>query len=160
MKRVQKRFTGNEAKIAKTLRNMKARCSGKYERFKRYAKLSVSSEWDDAKKFIDWSLSNGWEDGLSIDRIDSSQGYSPDNCRWISHLENSLLGTHTSEKRSHNTSGFIGVWFRKDTGKYAAEIKVNKKKISLGCFTTAIEAATIRNNFIKTNNLRHALNDV
>lgn len=37
--------------------------------------------------FRDWALSNGFENGLTIDRIDTNKGYSPDNCRWLSMKE-------------------------------------------------------------------------
>jgi hypothetical protein len=37
--------------------------------------------------------------------------------------------------------GFKGVWFRKDTGKWAAEISPCRKKISLGSFLSEEEAA-------------------
>jgi hypothetical protein len=45
-----------------------------------YAGLSVAPEWDDFETF----LADMGEPpmGLSIDRIDSSKGYEPGNCRW------------------------------------------------------------------------------
>ena len=43
-----------------------------------------------------------------------------------------------------NTSGVHGVRFRKDTGRWAAGIKVNQKNISLGCYGTREEAAAAR----------------
>lgn len=46
--------------------------------------------------------------------------------------------------RKNNTSGVTGVWFRKDTNKWTAEIKVNLKKLSLGCFFTKEEAIKAR----------------
>lgn len=50
-----------------------------------YGNLSICDEWmneDGYQNFKKWSLENGYADGLSIDRIDGTKGYSPDNCRW------------------------------------------------------------------------------
>lgn len=38
--------------------------------------------------FVKWAINNGWMPGLTIDRIDSNRGYSPDNCRCVTHQEN------------------------------------------------------------------------
>ena len=43
----------------------------------------MCDEWkDDFQKFYSWSMAHGYSDDLSIDRIDGTKGYSPDNCRW------------------------------------------------------------------------------
>ena len=47
--------------------------------------ISVCPEWIESfEQFAEWSRLNGYEDGLQIDRIDTTQGYSPSNCRWTS----------------------------------------------------------------------------
>lgn len=46
--------------------------------------------------------------------------------------------------RKNNTSGITGVFYRKDTKRWAAEIKVNYKKITLGCYKTKIDAIKAR----------------
>jgi len=50
--------------------------------------ITVESDWLEYIPFRDWALTNGYEEGLSIDRVDSSKGYSPTNCRWITVAEN------------------------------------------------------------------------
>ena len=43
--------------------------------------------WD---HFREWSLANGYcRERCSLDRIDSTLGYSPSNCRWVTVAENS-----------------------------------------------------------------------
>lgn len=45
---------------------------------------TVCEEWrDNPKAFVEWSHTNGYKAGLSLDRIDNSKGYNPDNCRWV-----------------------------------------------------------------------------
>ena len=46
--------------------------------------------------------------------------------------------------RATNTSGKTGVWVRKDTNKWSAEMKKNGKRITLGSFKTKEEAISAR----------------
>lgn len=58
--------------------------------------ITICDEWlDNPQSFYDWAMANGFDyipdkngrNLLTIDRIDNSKGYSPDNCRWISPQE-------------------------------------------------------------------------
>lgn len=78
--------------------NMKARCLRKnHPKYCRYGGrgISICDEWLDIKGFALWALNNNWREGLSLDRIDNNGGYNPDNCRWVSHSENSRKKSST-----------------------------------------------------------------
>ncbi len=118
--------------------------------------IKIHSEWlEDTKKFTKWALANGYKVGLEIDRINSDGNYEPDNCRFISHKDNSA----NRNKQSNNTSGFIGVSFLKRNYRYVAYIKIDGKRKHLGTFDTAEEGAIVRNKYIIKNNLPHKLNE-
>lgn len=54
--------------------------------------IKLCDDWlneNGLQNFIEWSLNNGYEEYLTIDRINSSGDYSPDNCRWITKSLNS-----------------------------------------------------------------------
>ena len=77
------------------LNGMKTRCNNPRRKdYTRYGGngISVCDEWNGAngfENFYNWSIENGYSDDFSIDRINGSLGYSPDNCRWVSPSEQS-----------------------------------------------------------------------
>ena len=74
-------------RLIKAFLGMKDRCydtSASAYKFYGAKGIKICDEWlYHPDKFVSWSLQNGYKDGLSIDRIDSSKDYCPDNCRWI-----------------------------------------------------------------------------
>lgn len=70
-----------------TWANMKQRCyNSKSTRYKWYGALGITvcDEWkNDFLTFYNWAITHGYKDGLTIDRIDSTKNYSPNNCRFI-----------------------------------------------------------------------------
>jgi hypothetical protein len=51
--------------------------------------ITVCDEWKhNFLSFYDWAISNGFKENLEIDRINNNGNYCPENCRWISHIEN------------------------------------------------------------------------
>ena len=51
--------------------------------------IRVCDEWKNYEAFASWAHANGYKEELSIDRIDNDNGYSPENCEWITRSENS-----------------------------------------------------------------------
>ena len=80
---------------------MRSRCNNANNpRYSTYGAngITVCKEWDDYDTFRKWAFENGYKapgantpkkERMSIDRIDPSKGYEPDNCRWITVSENS-----------------------------------------------------------------------
>ena len=62
--------------------------------------VKLCDEWNDYPTFKAWALANGYADNLSIDRIDPSKGYCPENCRWLTPSENTARANknHTTRK--------------------------------------------------------------
>lgn len=81
------------------------------------------------------------QEGDLIDHINrNKKDNRPCNLRFSDKSEN----TFNRDADAHNTSGRRGVWYRKDTNRWAAEIKKNNKKIALGCYATKEEAIKAR----------------
>lgn len=50
--------------------------------------IGICDEWrKDFVAFKEWADQNGYADDLFIDRIDNDGGYSPDNCRFVTRLQ-------------------------------------------------------------------------
>lgn len=104
-------------RLGAIFRGMKRRCYSKNDKEYRFygeKGIDICYEWlDDPHQFEDWALSHGYADDLTIDRIDSGKGYSPDNCRWISQQDNSRYKSTTSlidvDGESHTGRDWAGI---------------------------------------------------
>lgn len=133
--------------------NMKQRCENtNNDGYPFYGELGISvcSDWKKFTGFSQWAIATGYNDTLSIDRINGSLGYYPDNCRWV----NATIQARNQKRRNTNTSGYVGVSFIPRLNKYQAYITVAYKKINLGYFTKAIDAYNARQVYIQQYNLK------
>lgn len=84
---------------------MKERCyNSNSTNYQHYGgkKITICSEWlNSFQAFYDWAMENGYKDGLTIDRKNSDDGYSPQNCKWITQSENA---TRANNKRWADTA--------------------------------------------------------
>jgi hypothetical protein len=96
--------------------NLKQRCyNPKSTFYKNYGgrSITVCDEWLDSEMydgrstkgwiaFKNWALSNGYADDLTIDRIDNSKGYCPENCHWVT------MRTQQNNRRSNHLITYKG----------------------------------------------------
>lgn len=121
---------------------MKQRCYYEgHDYFKDYGGrgIAVCDEWIN-------SFEKFYEDmgecprGMSIERKDPNGNYCKENCIWDTASNQGF----NKNLRPNNTSGRTGVYFHKDSGKWAASITKDYISIHLGIFDTYEDAVHAR----------------
>lgn len=87
---------------------MKSRCFNKNaSNYKNYGGrgIKVCDQWKDFSAF-DLDMGASWRQGLEIDRINNDGDYEPNNCRWVTHQENS---SNTRRSRYVEVDGKKGI---------------------------------------------------
>ena len=147
-------------KFYKTWNHMVGRCNNPKDRgYKNYGGrgITVCEEWLDVVNFVAWAEKTHPNiEGLSLDRIDNDKGYSPENCRWADRVTQAV----NRRKMRNNTSGFVGIYWNKDSKKWDAKIGVNSKLVNIGTFPLIENAIEARDNYIIENKLPHKLSRV
>lgn len=97
-------------RIYNIFNGMMARCYNKNNsRYSDYGGrgISVCAEWyKNPDAFFEWAFANGYRDGLTIDRINNDEGYSPHNCQWTDSLtqnknrRNCIFVTHNGTQQN------------------------------------------------------------
>ena len=140
-----------------TWNHMVGRCNNpKNSSYKNYGGrgIAVCEEWLDVRNFIAWcEMTHPNIEGVSLDRIDNDKGYSPENCRWADRVTQAV----NRRKMRNNTSGFVGIYWNKDSKKWDAKIGVNNKLVNIGKFPLIENAIEARDNYIIENKLPHKL---
>lgn len=137
-------FTGS--RFYRIWQAMHTRCSNEKDKhFNIYGGrgITVSSCWDDFVKFksdmYDSYISHVQEFGesnTSIDRIDVNKGYSFENCRWSTNLE--------QVRNRRSKTGYPGVQLASDKKTWIANIGINYKRIYLGSYKEIEDAIKAR----------------
>lgn len=144
---------GHGTRLHSIWHNMKQRCQNENrDTFSYYGALGITicDEWTEFAPFQQWALASGYSEDLTLDRKDSSKGYSPNNCRWADRTTQA----RNQKIRSTNSSGYVGVSYLQRLDKYQAYLTLHYKKINLGYFTTAEEAANARKSYITSHQLK------
>ena len=115
-----------------------------------YKFITICDEWKKFIPFKDWALTNGYTDNLSIDRIDGTKGYYPENCRWVT---TQVQSENTKLLWKTNKSGYRGVCWNKQSKKWQAYISIQNKSIKLGMFLDKKDAAVAYATYSIKNNL-------
>lgn len=90
---------------------------------------------------VAWAIAHGEWPERHIDHIDGDVTNNRiENLRLVDNLENN----RNQRLPKNNTSGIIGVSWNKKTGKWTAQIKVNRRTVHLGSFPNIEEAAKAR----------------
>lgn len=140
--------------------DMVKRCTNpSNEHFKNYGGkgITICSDWQEFLTFKAWATANGYSDELTLDRVNIDLGYSPENCRWVTR---DIQAQNKRCIQTNNTSGFRGVVWNEQNSKWRATISVNSKRISLGLFKLAEDAAKAYNDYVVENKLSHPLNNL
>lgn len=104
-----------------------------------YKRISIDDTGYWAHRLAWFYINEQWPAGV-IDHIDGNRANNA-----ISNLRmTTIAGNIANQVRPHkdNSSGALGVHKRKDTGKYAAYLTKNKKRVTLGSFETLEEASS------------------
>ncbi|EBH9533080.1 HNH endonuclease [Salmonella enterica subsp. enterica serovar Cerro] len=116
---------------------------------KGYVQININGKFYQRSRLV-WEYHNGpIPEGFEVDHINAVRDDDRiENLQLISHRDNVLKGG-IQTGRSHNKSGFTGVFWNKQRNKYQAGITIDGVYIYLGLYPTAQEASLARKRYEK-----------
>lgn len=82
--------------------------------------------------------------GSEPENIDHENGIRHDNRKCNLRNGSVEMNQKNTKHRSDNSTGYMGIRLRSDTGKYQAYINHKRQQVTLGCFDTIEEALAAR----------------
>ncbi|MEE5088434.1 hypothetical protein V2J74_27140 [Pseudomonas alliivorans] len=149
-KRATHGFNNSNSRLHVTWANMKRRClKPRGTEVHKYEGVTLCDEWMSFEPFMEWSLANGYTDELTLDRIESSKGYEPSNCRYADY------NVQAANRRISlkNSSEHVGVY--RQAGKWVAKVQWKRKQIHLGRYDDIDDAVKARNEYLIARDLPH-----
>ena len=95
----------NNTRIHRIWNGMKNRCNNpKRKDYHKYGGrgISVCDEWNEFVPFLEWAELNGYTEELTLERIDVNGNYEPDNCTWVTPIEQANNKTNTPHIEYNN----------------------------------------------------------
>lgn len=109
-----KKHGGCGTRLYRIWKRIRTRCNNKntidYKKWYGSKGITICDEWSNFENFKCWSIVHGYDDNLTIDRIDNSKGYSPDNCRWVTHKDQSRNTSHNVNLTYNGETHCLAEW--------------------------------------------------
>ena len=91
--------------------------------------ITICAEWlNNRSTFFESALSHGYADELTIDRINNDKGYSPNNCRWATQIEQTNNRRNTRFVTINDQTKPLADWAR----QYGIKPSVLRSRLNLG----------------------------
>lgn len=121
----EKKYVGNikhggtGTRLYKIWQGMKERCyNPNNNRYYRYGArgIKVCDEWkNNYVAFEEWAVANGYQETLTIERKDNNKDYCPENCTWITKIEQASNKSNNRNITYNGQTKTLTQW-SKDTG--------------------------------------------
>lgn len=107
-----------------------SRCySPKNKRYDRYGErgIKVCKAWlESFEVFETWANQHGYAPGLQIGRKNNDLGYCPDNCEWVTQIENANNKSNNRMLQAFGETKTMAQWSRDDRCKVSYHLLVNR----------------------------------